>query len=130
MHACNCAARNAVLQDLVCCPAGAVLQKLTRCGSLSSAARTVTVQAQIATLEAALEASAAKAAALKARAEAGDVAQGLCLAGGPQLGGVSSSAAGPGAAGAGGPKPAEGAGPSGQVGLDDLSKAVKAAYQR
>lgn len=94
-----------------------------------------TVQAQIAALEAALEASAAKAAALKARTEAGEVAQGLCLAGGPpQAGGSSSSgpssAAGPGAAGAGKAQPAEGACVSGQVGLDDLSKAVKAAYQR
>lgn len=93
------------------------------------------VQAQIAVLEAAIEASAAKAAALKARAEQGEVAQGrLCLAAGAQAGGGgggSSSNPGPAGAGAAAGQQGEDAGcAGGQVALEDLSKAVAAAYQR
>ena len=89
------------------------------------------VQAQIAVLESAIEAATAKAAALKARAEQGDIAQGrLCLAGpGPQAGSSSSPAAA-GAAAAGGVQQEDAECPGGQVGLEDLSKAVAAAYQR
>lgn len=89
------------------------------------------LQAQIAVLESAIEAATAKAAALKARAEQGDIAQGrLCLAGGPQAGGSSSSPAAAGAAAAGGAQQEDADCPGGQVGLEDLSKAVAAAYQR
>jgi hypothetical protein len=80
-------------------------------------------------LQAAIAASAAKAAALKARAEEGEVAQGrLCLAGGPQAGTSNTSSAA--AGGVGGGQQDDGASPSGQVALEDLSKAVRAAYQR
>lgn len=88
------------------------------------------LQAQIATLEAAIEASAAKAAALKARAEEGEVTQGrLCLSSGPQAGSSSASSTAAVAA-AGGVQQEDGASASGQVALKDLNKAVTAAYQR
>jgi hypothetical protein len=110
---------------------GCVSVKLGRRLMQCSTAR-CTTQAQIALLEAAIEASAAKAAALKARAEQGEVAQGrLCLAPGAQAGGSSSSNAGPAGAGTSGVQQGEDADcAGGQVALEDLSKAVAAAYQR
>jgi hypothetical protein len=88
------------------------------------------VQAQIAMLQSAIGVSAAKAAVLKARAEEGEVAQGrLCLAGGPQAGTSSTNSAAAGG-GTGSGQQNDEASPSGQVALEDLSKAVRAAYQR
>lgn len=93
------------------------------------------LQAQIAVLQAAVEASAAKAAALKARAEQGEVAQGrLCLAAGAQGSSNASSspaAAAPAAAASGAAQQEEGSSSAtGHVALEDLGKAVAAAYQR
>lgn len=89
------------------------------------------LQAQIAGLEATLAASAAKAAALKARVEQGEVAQGrLCLGPGAQGSGSSSNSARAAAAASGGQQEQASNGAGGQVALEDLSRAVAAAYQR
>jgi len=82
-----------------------------------------------------MEASTAKAAALKARAEQGEVAQGrLCLATGAQ--GSSNASPGPApaapaAAASVGAQQEEGSsGTVNHVALEDLERAVAAAYQR
>jgi hypothetical protein len=87
-------------------------------------------QVQIDALQAAIAASAARAAALKARAEQGEVAQGrLCLSPGP-AGDCGAAAAAAAAAGGGDKQEAGSSSADGQVSLEDLSTAVAAAYQR
>lgn len=79
-----------------------------------------------------MEASTAKAAALKARAEQGEVAQGrLCLATGAQGSSNASPRPAPAAAASVGAQQEEGSsGTVNHVALEDLEKAVAAAYQR